>query len=162
MSTNDIRFRAIRCGASHSHRIFEDSRAIQQAVFIDEQGVRAEKVFDHQHDATHYVCYIRTDDAWLPVACARVRRTDSSLAIKIERVATLKEHRGNKYAYRLLEHIIEEQGERYGPPFFYLNSQLDAQGLYEALNFEPQGDVFSEEDIRHVRMELRWPLATAA
>ena len=162
MSTDDIRFRPIRCGAGHTHSVFEHSCAIQQAVFVEEQDVRPEKVFEHQHEATHYVCYILVDDAWLPVACARVRQFQAGRSIKIERVATLKEFRGNKYAHRLLEYIIQEQGERYQPPFFFLNSQEAAVGLYLTLNFASKGDIFNEEGIRHVRMELEWPLATAA
>lgn len=141
--------------------VIQDSRAIQQAVFVEEQGIEPADVFNGEYYATHYVLYARVGDRLVPVACARVMHDRPSSPIKIGRVATLAEHRRNKYARYLLEHIIEEQGERYSPPYFYLNSQVDAMGLYESLNFETRGESFNEAGIRHIRMVLPWRTVAA-
>lgn len=161
MSDQDYWIRSIRCGAGSSHRIFDDSRAIQQAVFVEEQGIDPDDVFEHEHEGIHFVLYLKVDDQFIAVACARVMGSKLRHPIKIGRVATLKQHRHNKYARRLLEHIIDEQGQRYEPPYFYLNSQVDARGLYESLQFRPKGEMFNEAGIRHIRMELPWPTEAA-
>lgn len=155
MIDTEVRIRAIRCGHGTAPRL-EDSRAIQRAVFVEEQGVDPDHVFAGEHDATHYILYALVQESWAPVACARVRHFPSR-CIKIERVAVLPDERGKKYARRLLEALIKEQGERYSPEFFFLNSQMDATGLYLSLGFRQDRDVFSEAGIQHIRMELAWP-----
>lgn len=157
MIDTEVRIRAIRCGTGTAPR-FEHSRAIQQAVFVEEQGVDPVHVFANERDATHYVLYALIRETWTPVACARVRHLPTR-CIKIERVAVLPDERGKKYARKLLEEIIDEQGGRYSPEFFYLNSQVGATGLYLNLGFRQVRDVFNEAGIQHIRMELAWPRA---
>lgn len=158
MIDTDVRVHAIRCGTGTAPR-FEHSRAIQQAVFVDEQGVDRDHVFANERDATHYVLYALIQETWTPVACARVRHLTVH-CIKIERVAVLQDHRGKKYARKLLEELIDEQGTRYSPEYFFLNSQVGATGLYMNLGFRQVRDVFNEAGIQHIRMELAWPRAS--
>jgi predicted GNAT family N-acyltransferase len=156
MRRPSIFIRSTHCRPEQTDRTLEDSRAIQQAVFIEEQGIDPSNVFNDVYQAVHYVFYIRVNHKEIAVACARAIRMSPQRSIKIGRVATLKKFRGNKYATRLLEYLIEEQGRTFNPPFFFLNSQLDAQGLYSSLGFKPSGETFNEAGIRHIRMELDW------
>lgn len=160
MIETDIVVRAIRCGKHHTHSVLEDSRIIQAAVFVHEHGIAPEQVFDGEHSATHYVLYKRIDDQYEVVACARASLVSRDRSIMIERVAVMPEHRGQRYARRLLEHIINEQGERYRPPFFCLNARPHATGLYETLDFTPVGSVFVHHDgLKRIRMERLYPMS---
>lgn len=156
MSDQDYCIKSIYGQLGHAHRVFEDSRTIQEAVFVKEQGINPANVFNNEYSATHFVLYTNASNEIIPVACARVLGGRLRSPIKIGRVATLAGHRRRKYARHLLEHIIRQQGEHYQPPYFFLNSQLDAQELYKSLNFRPCGEIFYEVGIPHVRMELPW------
>lgn len=156
MRRPSVFIRSIYCRPEQTHRVLEDSRAIQRTVFIEEQGIDPSNVFNDERQAMHYVLYLYTDIGRTAVACARAIRVSPPGSIKIGRVATLKQFRGHKYATRLLEYLIEEQGRTFNPPFFFLNSQLDAQELYSSLGFKPYGETFNEAGIRHIRMELDW------
>lgn len=157
MRRPSIFIRSVHHRPEQTDRTLEDSRAIQQAVFIEEQGIDPSNVFNDEYQAMHYVLYIRVNHKEIAVACARAIRMSPQGSIKIGRVATLKKFRGNKYATRLLEYLIEDQGRAFDPPFFFLNSQLDAQNLYSSLGFVSCGSTFNEAGIRHIRMELDWP-----
>lgn len=162
MSDQDYWIESVCCEPGHTHRVFEDSRTIQQAVFVEEQGIDPANVFNDEHSTTHFVLYIKVNNETIPVACARVMSGRLRNPIKIGRVATLAEHRHHKYARSLLKYIIQQQGERYQPPYFFLNSQVDAQGLYQSLSFQACGEIFNEVGIRHIRMELPWQPTTSA
>lgn len=117
MRRPSIFIRSTHCRPEQTDRTLEDSRAIQQAVFIEEQGIDPSNVFNDVYQAVHYVFYIRVNHKEIAVACARAIRMSPQRSIKIGRVATLKKFRGNKYATRLLEYLIEEQGRTFNPPF---------------------------------------------
>lgn len=162
MRRPSIFIRSVHCRPEQIHGTLEDSRAIQQAVFIEEQGIDPSQVFNDEYLAVHYVLYIRVKHKEIAVACARAIRMSPQGSIKIGRVATLKKYRGNKYATRLLEYLIQEQGRAFDPPFFFLNSQIDVQELYSSLGFKPYGETFNETGTRHIRMELDWSRNTTS
>ncbi|WP_288531353.1 GNAT family N-acetyltransferase [uncultured Secundilactobacillus sp.] len=126
--------------------IYQAAKMIRLAVFIDEQGIDPKLEFDPL-DATlvHYVGYV----ADKPVTTARLAPSGST--VKVQRVATLPEYRGQHLASELLRTILAAQP---AGTEVTLNAQQTAIGLYERLGFKPVGAPFEEVGILHQAMVL--------
>ncbi len=121
--------------------------SIREEVFICEQKVPREIEIDSNEDSAVYFL-AEYDNS--PVATGRFRKTSNG--IKVERVATLKEYRGKGIAKQLMLKIEESIRSKFPTAQIYLNSQLDAKGLYLKLGYAPEGEVFYEANIPHIRM----------
>ncbi|MCL2857541.1 MAG: GNAT family N-acetyltransferase [Oscillospiraceae bacterium] len=119
---------------------------IRFKVFVDEQNVPVELELDeYDNDAVHMLAL----EGGVAVGCGRVVFFEGYA--KIGRVAVLKEHRGRGHAKMICEKLIDiarEQGSRKA----VLDSQCSAEGFYRKLGFEPEGEVFDDAGIEHVRM----------
>ncbi|MBT9672008.1 GNAT family N-acetyltransferase [Secundilactobacillus kimchicus] len=126
--------------------IYQAAKMIRLAVFVDEQGIDPKLEFDPL-DATlvHYVGYVADE----PVTTARL--APSSSTVKVQRVATLPEYRGQHLASELLRTILAAQP---AGTEVTLNAQQTAIGLYERLGFKPVGAPFEEVGILHQAMVL--------
>ena len=78
---------------------------------------------------------------------------DDADSVKIGRVLTLAH--GEGLGRELMVRSIDAIKEKMPTHLIYLNSQEHAVGFYEKLGFEVVSDVFYEEHIPHVRMELK-------
>jgi predicted GNAT family N-acyltransferase len=120
---------------------------IRQHVFVEEQNVDPALEYDeYEALATHYILSIED----IAVATARWRETPNG--IKLERFATLAEHRNRGLGDILLEQVLKDT-----KPFnkkIYLHSQLKAIPFYERHGFIIKGEQFSEAEIDHFKMEL--------
>lgn len=130
----------------HIAQVFE----IRTEVFVHEQKCLPSEEFDElDAQSVHYLLLENEK----PVATGRFRKTDKG--IKIERIATLKAHRGNGYASQIIKFLIQESKVAYPMnSYFYLHAQVDVMPLYRLLGFEPFGGTFIEADIVHQAMEL--------
>ena len=70
---------------------------------------------------------------------------------KVGRVATLKDYRKMGVATSIMN-FIEEYAKQNKIPMLTLNAQLYVKDFYEHLGYIPQGDIFQEADIDHIKM----------
>ena len=82
----------------------------------------------------------------------RVLLTKDTDHVLIQRVATLKNHRGNGYAANLVTAAIEFLKLK-NITCVELHAQLQAMPFYEKLGFQAFGSEFLDADIPHMAMK---------
>jgi predicted GNAT family N-acyltransferase len=126
---------------------FDHVFAIRRKVFVEEQNVPEEEEWDEfEHLSKHYLATYEGK----PVGTARWRVTLNG-DIKLERFAVLKEVRGKNVGASLVQMLLNEVPIREGVKI-YLHAQLSAKDFYAKYGFIPEGEIFSECDILHVKM----------
>lgn len=118
---------------------------IRREVFIEEQGVAADLELEFENDQADMITHFGFYHKGEMVGAMRSRVTKNGT--KLERICTLKTHRGLGVAKACLTEIIQTIGGE-----IYLNSQSQAAGFYQKLGFVESGDEFVEADIPHVKM----------
>ena len=127
---------------------FPAIQEIRYQVFQLEQRVSAELEFDGQDEAaTHWLAYWNGE----PVGTTRVRSLTPTVA-KIERVAVLREFRGLGIGKHLMLAVLAGLVEA-GVTEARIHAQTAVQDFYQALGFEPEGEIFAEAGIPHVKMK---------
>ena len=119
-----------------------DNVLIRGKVFVVEQEIDWEIEFDGLDD----VCVLFTayiDDK--PIGAARLYQN------KVGRVATLKEYRKKGVASSIMTKI-EEYALENEMKFLKLNAQLQVKDFYLHLGYIPEGEIFQEADIDHIKM----------
>ncbi|MBW4692040.1 MAG: GNAT family N-acetyltransferase [Lyngbya sp. HA4199-MV5] len=128
-----------------------DFPAIQQIrylVFQLEQGVSAELEFDGNDEAAdHLLAYLDGQ----PVGTTRIRRLDDRTA-KVERVAVIEAARGFGIGKRLMVEAIAFL-QNADVAEVHIHAQAAVNDFYQRLGFEPEGEVFVEAGIPHVKMK---------
>ena len=122
---------------------------VREAVFIDEQGISKDVEFDDLEDQCQHLL---AKVGHRPVGTLRIRPIDDNLA-KIERVAVLGSARGRHVGVDLMKaalRLLREQGHRTAR----LHAQVHAEQFYAKLGFIAFGDVFDEDGIPHIAMEM--------
>jgi predicted GNAT family N-acyltransferase len=128
---------------------FPAIQTIRYQVFQLEQGVSAELEFDGQDSAaTHWLANWQGQ----PVGTARVRSL-SATTVKIERVAVLRPFRGLGIGQMLMQAMLDWLTET-GQTEARIHAQTAVQAFYERLGFAPEGEVFTEAGIPHVKMKM--------
>jgi predicted GNAT family N-acyltransferase len=125
----------------------EQAWRIRRAVFIEEQGVPEEIEMDAEDAIAFHV--IALDDE-IPIGCGRMVPHDD--AVKIGRMAVLKDRRGEGIGEEIIAFLMAEARER-GYRKAILHAQLHAEGFYLKCGYQPIGEVFEEAGILHRRME---------
>ncbi|MEZ5932556.1 MAG: GNAT family N-acetyltransferase [Alphaproteobacteria bacterium] len=123
--------------------------AIREAVFVDEQGVDLPLEFDGLDDQAEHL--LATLDG-APVGTLRLRALDHGSA-KIERVAVLKDARGQSVGAALLEAALQRL-RNHGIAEARLHAQTHALDFYARLGFVAHGGIFDEDGIPHKAMTL--------
>jgi predicted GNAT family N-acyltransferase len=120
---------------------------IRRKVFVIEQQVPADEEFDeYEKESQHFLAIYNN----IPAGTARWRFTN--YGIKLERFAVLEEFRKMKVGSKILSEILKEV-----VPFdkkIYLHAQIQAVDFYQKFGFVKKGEIFSECDIEHYKMEL--------
>ncbi|GAB3841635.1 GNAT family N-acetyltransferase [Hymenobacter jeollabukensis] len=129
----------------------EAAFAIRHEVFVEGQGVPAEKEHDQhdQTDARHYLA--RTADG-TPCGAARWRVTENG--VKLERFAVLEGYRNHQVGAALLHAVLRDVAAEHPDAEVYLHAQLTAVNFYLRHGFETLGEQFTEAGIEHYKM--RW------
>ena len=129
-------------------------RDVRQRVFVEEQACPPEEEWDafDAPDArgrtVHHLLAVRNG---APVGAARWRPVRG--AVKLERFAVVPEGRGTGLGRALVARALA--GARAaGHTRFVLHAQTYVAGLYASFGFRPEGDVFDEAGIEHVKMTL--------
>lgn len=122
----------------------EKALEIRKQVFIKEQGVPfAEEMDGLDESCIHYLGYFRKT----PVATIRFRPYNDYL--KMERAATLKEHRGKGYMSKLVGHLMLEGPRLFPELLLFAHSQMGALSFYKKLGWIQVGPIFEEAGIEH-------------
>ncbi len=128
----------------------EATFAVRREVFIKEQAVPEEIELDALDRDPATVHFVAINEAGRPVGAARIRPYGDG-AVKIERVAVVRERRGTGLGTRLMEEV-EAEARNLGFVTAKLNAQTHARGFYERLGYQPKGEIFMEAGIEHIAM----------
>lgn len=121
--------------------------AIRETVFVDEQRVELSLEFDGLDDDAEHLLAMRDDT---PLGTLRLRALDDRTA-KIERVAVLKEARGQAIGAALVKAALSRSQDR-GFRQAKLHAQTYALDFYTKLGFAAYGEIFDEDGIPHRAM----------
>lgn len=120
-----------------------DHFMIRGKVFVIEQNIDWEIEFDGLDDqCVLFNAYI---DHKI-VGAARLYHH------KVGRVATLGEYRKKGVGSALMK-FIEEYAKQEGLEYLVLNAQLYIKDFYEHLGYIPEGEIFQEAEIDHIKMK---------
>lgn len=119
-----------------------DNVLVRGKVFVVEQEIDWEIEFDGLDDQC--VLFNVYKDS-IPVGAARLYKN------KVGRVATLKEYRKQGIATLIMKKI-EEYAFNNDIKLLKLNAQLQVKDFYFNLGYVPEGKIFQEADIDHIKM----------
>ena len=117
-------------------------------IFVAEQKMSYVDMDGIDYNCLH--CYI--EDGGRVTAYLRAFY-DSDGSVKIGRVLTLSH--GSGVGRLLMESALDAIKKKLPAKLIYVNSQEHAIGFYEKFGFAGVSDVFYEQNIPHVRMELK-------
>jgi predicted GNAT family N-acyltransferase len=119
--------------------------AIRREVFILEQGVPQALEWDgRDEEAIHAIAL---DPDGRPIGSARLLPEG-----QIGRMAVLESWRRRGVGTELLRCLVESASDRKS---LFLNAQTSAESFYRNNGFVPEGKVFMEAGIPHIRMRYR-------
>jgi len=124
-------------------------RRLRRVVFIDEQGVSEADELDELDDAAIHLLACEDGQA---VGSARLL-VQGSLG-KIGRVCVLRPARGRGVGAALIRHAVATFRAQAGITRVKLGAQTHALWFYEALGFQPVGDVYDDAGIPHRDMYI--------
>jgi predicted GNAT family N-acyltransferase len=132
-----------------SEEDFKKAYKIREEVFVIEQNVPREDEYDvFEKESVHFLAVNSN------VPCGTCRWRYTPYGVKLERFAVLKAYRGKQIGSALVSacivNIVEDKD--YKGQQLYLNAQMDAMPLYAKFGFKPEGDMFLECDIEHLKM----------
>lgn len=124
--------------------------SIRKAVFQVEQGVDSELDFDGKDEVSEQIIAYLDKQA---VGTARIRYLNQKIA-KIERLAVLSEVRGKGIGKQIMELALDLANKK-NIKEVVINAQEYIIGLHQKLGFEPEGEIFEEAGIAHVKMRKK-------
>ena len=125
-------------------------QSIRQAVFQAEQGVEPELDFDGKDETSEQIIAYLDSKA---IGTARIRYLDERTA-KIERLAVLPTVRGLGIGQQIMEKALEIAAEN-NIQEVVIHAQQYIIRLHQKLGFEPEGEIFEEAGIPHVKMSKK-------
>jgi predicted GNAT family N-acyltransferase len=127
----------------------EDAKLVRKQVFVVEQNIDSEIESVGDEKCDHFVAY--SDN--LPVGGGRINYSNPNTA-KIERMAVLKNSRGSGIGGKILGSMINFSKNKEGINCVILDAQYHAKGFYEKYGFQPDGEIFEEVGLPHIKMKL--------
>lgn len=128
--------------ANLDHDLYKDAVAIREQVFVSEQGVPIELEMKGENGPCYYVGYI--DDT--PVVTARVVREECQWLI--QRLAVIPEQRNKHFGTAIMQRIEQDAAVQHIKRII-LHAQDDAEGFYQKLGYQIEGDGFREAELPH-------------
>ena len=122
----------------------EQAFLIRRTVFVEEQNCPPELELANEEESVHFLATLDHQ----PCGACRWRKTDKGY--KLGRFAVLKEYRGKRVGQALVAAVLDDLPK--DANYIYLNSQLDAVGLYTKFGFQKEGERFEEAGIQHFKM----------
>jgi predicted GNAT family N-acyltransferase len=134
---------------AYSKEDIEKCMQIRYQVFVFGQGVPMDIEIDALDKvAMHFLMEVDGQ----PIGTARIINKGDGIG-KIGRVALLMDKRGMGYGRELMWYLLGTGFRTFHT--LVLDSQIQAIPFYEKLGFEPEGDMFEEAGIEHLRMLIR-------
>lgn len=130
-----------------SRELYEILRS-RAEIFVVEQSIKYVDMDGIDYNSLH--CFV--EDGERMIAYLRAFY-DNDGSVKIGRVLTLTHGKG--VGRTLMESALEAIREKLPTHLIYVNAQEHAKGFYEKLGFVTVSDIFYEENIPHIRMELK-------
>lgn len=125
----------------------DDAKRIREEVFMEEQGFQQE--FDEiDSQAVCMVCY----EEEKPIACCRYFPDEESGKYVIGRLAVMREYRGRNLGRRMLNEV-EANVRKLGGKKISISAQVQAEGFYEKQGYIKSGNVYLDENCKHIHME---------
>lgn len=129
---------------------FSSIQLIRRSVFQLEQEVTPELDFDGKDTTSEQViAYLNGE----PVGTARIRYLDCKTA-KIERLAVLPSARGKGIGKQIMETALDIAAKN-NIEEVVIHAQEYIKELHLKLGFEPEGEIFEEAGILHVKMRKK-------
>jgi len=133
-----------------SDRELKDAFEVRRQVFIEEQGISEDLVFDdHDGEALHMV----VKDGERIIGTARVLFLADNQA-KLERMAVLKPFRRKGIGRRIISFLDADLRNKQVEQVV-LHAQLGVVAFYKSCGFEESGLPFWEAGIKHLNMQRR-------
>ncbi|AUC25626.1 GNAT family N-acetyltransferase [Streptococcus uberis] len=131
-------------------KTYIDAVKIRHKVFVKEQGVPTTLEIDKNEAlCLHFTVY---HDKGKACATCRLLPNKSYKIATLQRMAVLKDYRGNQIGQTLMTYILDYASIQ-GFEKIELHAQLSAVDFYSKLGFQTIGDHFMEAGIEHVTME---------
>lgn len=121
----------------------------RMAVFVVEQNCPYQEVDELDEQALH--TWLQEDSEIV----GYTRIIEEADAIHIGRVLTVKKYRGAGHGELLMEKTLEAVKQHYPNRPIVLGAQEYAADFYKRFGFEVISDVYLEDDIPHVDMQLK-------
>ena len=118
-------------------------------VFFLEQKIQCLDMDDTDYQSTH----LFLQENGQVIAYLRAFYKEEGV-VKIGRVLTIPH--GEGLGRELMTEAMPKIKEAFGCEGIILHSQIQAEGFYEKLGFKRVGDVFLEEGIEHIEMNLKF------
>lgn len=116
---------------------------IRMSVFVLERGIALTDEFDDKD--SEQMIYAVLFKGNQPVATCRFESPEPD-TLKIGRVATLKEYRGQGYGRQVIT-AMETKAREVGMVHSIIHSELTAQGFYEKMGYHVASDTFMEDGV---------------
>lgn len=129
---------------------FSAIQSVREAVFQVEQQVDPALDFDGLDESSDQIIAYLNAQA---VGTARVRYLDNKTA-KIERLAVLPTARGKGIGQQIMAKSLDIAAQN-NISEVVIHAQKYIMSLYQKLGFEPEGEVFEEAGIPHVKMRRK-------
>ena len=126
---------------------------LRSMVFVVEQNCIYQDIDDKDFKSLHVLAYHKNK----LVGYARCCPPGISYpeAASIGRVLIHSNYRGNKWAYHLVDKSIAICKKNHTNKKIVISAQLYLQKFYEKCGFEVKSDVYDEDGIPHLKMELK-------
>ncbi len=122
--------------------------ALRHEVFVDEQGIASELVFDAADPQAVHASI--TNRLGQTIACGRLLSGPDGEA-RIGRMAVHRVMRGSGLGRDVLDALMNVARQR-GDTSVLLHAQCSAQGFYQRLGFVSRGERYTEAGIDHIDM----------
>ncbi|MCL2771796.1 MAG: GNAT family N-acetyltransferase [Oscillospiraceae bacterium] len=129
---------------------YSEALKIRFSVFVKEQNIPEENEYDEHDKVSHHAVLFENE---IPVACGRLYYTDE--IAHIGRVAVLTQYRRKGYATTVCKKFMDIAIASKKSDIIMLDAQKYVVDLYKKLGFKVVGKEFLEENIPHLKMELK-------
>jgi predicted GNAT family N-acyltransferase len=123
---------------------------IRRNVFVEEQGINSELVFDGDNDIKVKNIIVRNNK--IALGAARIRFIGNSTA-KLERMAVEADFRHSGIGKGIIKYIIKHLHDNH-VNILMLHAQKPVVSFYKACGFRESGLPFFEVGIEHTKMEM--------
>lgn len=133
---------------------------IRKIVFVEEQNVPVELEIEHEETSIHFLGSLSTAETNLAVCTGRLRplaasTTNSKEVLKFERIATLKNYRGQGLGAQLMKALQEHAALHFPNHEWLMGAQVSALSFYEKLGWKKKSnETFLDAGIEHYLLTL--------